>query len=287
LVAIAGPLLLLVAGCAQPVPPANGPADGGSRDSLPADAVALRVAYTGGFAGSAMLATRLPFLTVYGDGRVITEGPHAAIYPGPALPNMQVRRIAAADVRRLVDRATAAGVGTAADFGRPPIMDAASTRFTALTDTGVKTTEVYALNEADANASGLTEQQRSARAKLKGLLEALTDLPTTLGGSISQSERYKPTAVAAAAAPWQPDRSGAGDQREMAWPGPALPGKPLRGGAIVNCVTVTGDALSPVLAAAEKADTATPWTSGGKRWKITFRPLLPDETDCEDLGKVD
>jgi len=29
---------------------------------------------------------------------------------------------------------------------------------------------------------------------------------------------------------------------------------------------------------------ATPWTSGGKTWWLTLRPLLPDESGCADLA---
>ncbi|MEV6815691.1 hypothetical protein AB0M52_26735, partial [Micromonospora sp. NPDC051296] len=52
----------------------------------------------------------------------------------------------------------------------------------------------------------------------------------------------------------------------------------------LGCVTVTGDAVPKLLAAAANASAATPWTSGGKRWTVTLRPLLPDETDCGDLA---
>lgn len=38
-----------------------------------------------------------------------------------------------------------------------------------------------------------------------------------------------------------------------------------------------------LLAALERASTLTPWTSGGSRWQVRPRPLLPDETGCEDL----
>jgi hypothetical protein len=49
----------------------------------------------------------------------------------------------------------------------------------------------------------------------------------------------------------------------------------------VNCLTVDA---GPVLAAAKTANARTPWVSGGTRWEVNFRPLLPDETSCADLG---
>ncbi|GAA4712964.1 hypothetical protein Prum_058090 [Phytohabitans rumicis] len=223
-----------------------------------------------------MLAGRFPVVSVYGDGRVITEGPVVAIYPGPALPNIQVRRISSAEVDSLVERATAAGVGAATDFGQPPVSDAPSTRITVLTDGGTKTTEVYALNEANAAASGLTEQQNAARAKLRDLIDSLT-VPAT------NAETYPVTALAAIASPWVAADGAPGKQPEIAWPGPQLPGTAVGSGLDTGCVTVTGADTAKVLTAAAKANAITPWSSGGKRWTVMLRPLLPDESSCADL----
>lgn len=272
-------LLLAATGCAK----VDGAGDAGSSGPPAADAAVLQVTYVGGFLPTGMLVTRLPLISVYGDGRVVTEGPQILIYPGPALPNVQVQKISIADVAQLVDRAAAAGVGSLPDLGQPPVADAPSTRFAVLTKGGLKVTEVYAL--AEATGSGLTEEQLNGRAKLKELLGALTDLPKTLGsGAVSPSQPYQPMALAAVSRPWTADGSGTGDQPQVAWPGPALPGKPVGGGIELGCVTVPGDALSQVLAAAKKASTATPWTSGGTKWTVTFRPLLPDEAGCDDLA---
>jgi hypothetical protein len=54
-------------------------------------------------------------------------------------------------------------------------------------------------------------------------------------------------------------------------------------GLDLGCATVAGAQLAPVLAAAGTANALTPWTSGGKRWIVAFRPLLPDEKDCGSL----
>ena len=51
----------------------------------------------------------------------------------------------------------------------------------------------------------------------------------------------------------------------------------------VGCVVATGEQASAVLAAARPANAATPWVSGGTRWSVAFRPLLPDESGCADL----
>jgi hypothetical protein len=281
--AAAASLFLLVA-CAQDGGDTASPADAPApRDP---DTVALRIDHTGGFLTPGDSIARLPIVTIYGDGRAIFQGPVPAIYPGPALPNVQVINISAADVDKLVARAADAGVGTAEDLGQPPIADAPSTRFTVDTEGGPVTTEVYALSESGTDTdSGLSADQVAARTKLRELLTAVSDLPGTLGLKAGSEQPYKPAALAAIATPYvAPDRATVGqEQPEVAWPGPALPGTPAGKGLETGCVTVSGADTAKVLAAADKANAATPWTSGGRKWTVNLRPLLPDETGCADL----
>lgn len=272
----AAALLALAAACAQN---SGDAAPEPAADQFDANDVALRVEHTGGFLTPAMIAGRLPIVTVYGDGRVVSQGPQIAIYPGPALPNIEVRRVDATTVTQLIDKAVAAGVGKTADFGQPGIADAPTTRFTVLTDGGHQTTEVYALTEAG-DGAGLTEQQNAARAKLHDLFTELNGLPDKSGAA----QPYEPAALAAYASPWVAPDAALGEQPEVAWPGPALPGTSLGQQLSTGCVTVTGDGVPKVLAAAAKANSATPWSSAGKRWSVILRPLLPDESDCVKIA---
>src|SRR6185312_17432162 len=80
--------LLLLGACAAQSPSPRG--GGSSPYPYAPDQLVLRVAYTGGFVTPQVVVSRLPLVSVYGDGRVLTEGPTPAIYPGPALPNLQV-----------------------------------------------------------------------------------------------------------------------------------------------------------------------------------------------------
>jgi len=277
LLCLAAALLASTAGCVKNT--ASG--DHGSGSAYAADDVVVQVRYIGGFITPVMVASRLPIVTVYGDGRVLTEGPQVAIYPAPALPNVQVQQISAADVAKLAGMAQAAGVGTAKDLGQPPVADAPSTRFTVRTPTGLQKTEVEALQEA--SGSGLTEEQQAARKKLRDFVTALGDLEGTLGkGAVGESKPYAPTAVAAVTAGYTADPQL--PQKEIAWPGPALPGEPFNGNTVLHCATVDGRALAAVLKEAEHANALTPWTYGGKRYQVTFRPLLPDEQSCSALA---
>ncbi|HEY0126293.1 MAG TPA: hypothetical protein VGB58_04055 [Blastococcus sp.] len=277
--ALAAVLVLALAGCAERVGTGGSPAAPSSApppsEAPAADGLVLRVEHTGGFVTPTTTAARLPLVSVYADGRVITEGPVPAIYPGPALPNLQVAEIDDAAVQDLVDQALAAGVGETADLGMPPIADAPSTRFTLVTSEGTRIREVYALFETP-EGSGLTPEQEAARGRLSDLQSSLADA----GGADTTS--YAPGTVAAVVTPWIDPQDGL-PQAELPWPGPALPGEPT-GGPDVSCVTATGADAQAVLQAAGGGNAATPWVTGdGARWSVAFRPLLPDETGCADL----
>ena len=241
------------------------------------EGLVLRAEYTGGFMTPSVLVGRLPIVSVYADGRVITEGPVPAIYPGPALPNVQVGTIDQGAVQDLVDQAMAAGVAETSDLGSPPVADAPSTRFTLVTASDTYVREVYALAETPMEGSGLTPDQEAARTRLRDLLTTLTD------PAGAESESYEPEAVAAVASPWIDPGDGLASP-DAAWPGPALPGEPTGGPPDVTCVTATGDQARALLGAAGAANAATPWvTADGTRWSVVFRPLLPDESGCADL----
>jgi hypothetical protein len=277
-------LLAFTAACGQQAGSGSDTAsDGSHTGSLAADVAVLRVDHIGGFVSPYTQATQLPTVTIYADGRVFSQGPQVAIYPGPALPNLLIRHISVKDVDKLVTRALDAGLGSKVDLGTPQIADAPSTRFTMTTEDGTKTLEVVALSETTDEQPGLTQQQRKARTALGNLLSALTDLPGALGAdAVTKEEPYVATAVAAIALPWT-----AGDPQitrpEVAWPGPKLPGESLGAGLNLNCVDATGDTAARILAAAAKASAITPWTSGGSRWTVGLRPLLPGESGCAAL----
>ena len=70
-------------GAAGPATPTTVPAEPAAADGL-----VLRVEYTGGFVSPSATVGRLPLVSVYADGRVISEGPQIDIFPGPALPGV-------------------------------------------------------------------------------------------------------------------------------------------------------------------------------------------------------
>ncbi|BAL90431.1 hypothetical protein AMIS_52110 [Actinoplanes missouriensis 431] len=287
LTAAAIPMLLLGA-CARPGAAgeagAPGPVTGSpvtESAAVPADdAVVLRVHHRGGFVPPQFLVGRLPLVSVYADGRVITEGPTTLIYPGPALPNLQVARISPQQVKQLAAEAEKAGVKTGADFGTPGVADIPSTVVTVVTGYGTQTVDVVALNEAQPDDSALTAANRADRKKLKAFVDKLTGL----GGT--GAEPYRPRELAAIAQPWTDPGDGLGGE-PVAWPGPQLPGEALNKAAGIHCVAVSGAQKDAVWAAASTANQRTAWTSGDKQWSVLFRPLLPDESGCGSLRSAE
>lgn len=246
----------------------------------------VRVERIGGFVAPSALLTRLPIVSVYRDGRVISEGPQILIFPPPALPSVQVQRIAPADVYRLARLALSAGVGSPLDLGRPGVSDMPTTHFTVRIGQSLRTTDVYALSAGGAFQTGLTALQRANRTRLVRLIASLTDPASVLGpGRVGRQMLYRPHAMAVVVQPYrQPSDPLPGQRPALRWHGPRLPGAHIGGWLNLRCVTVTGAALRRVLADAAHANTQTPWLSAGRRWSLDFRPLLPDERNCASLA---
>lgn len=279
--AAAAATLVLLGACAQPI--VDGEGVGGSPSSGPppgdADALVLRVKQTGGFMGPDALASRLPELSVYADGRVIFNGPTTAVYPGRALPNVLVLMLSPEQVTKLTQEAVAAGVRPGTDFGQPGVADASTTEVTVVTGAGERTVAANALREARPDDPQLTAAQKQARTKLSGFLDRADQLTSGPG-----AQPYRPEILAAVVRPYvEPGDDLPGRPQAKQWEGPALPGEPLAEPQKLSCVTVTGEQRDAVLKAAKDAYATTPWVSGGNGWTVTFRPLLPGETGCADL----
>jgi hypothetical protein len=280
----AGALLLLLAACGQGADVDSSAAP--EADWIPGDRAVLQVKQVGGYTSPEMLATRLPVISVYADGRVISQGPQILIYPGPALPNVLVKRISAEEVDSLIDKARSAGVGSGKDFGSPNIADDVTYRFTVTSALGTEVTEVYSLYSDE----GLSAEQSAARKPLRDLLDLLSEQAAS--GDVQQ---YVPQEVLAVAGPWSgPDGedgkavppAGESVSKEITWPGPALPGEALQPEFGLSCVVVTGGAVGQLLTAAAEANMETPWIAGGQRWRVALRPLLPGESGCDPARDV-
>lgn len=284
LTAAAVPLLFVLGACARP-----GAADEAGSAAVPVtesasdpDSIALRVEYRGGFVPAETIPGRIPRFSVYADGRALSEGPVPAIYPGPALPNLQQIQLSTAQLKELTDGALAAGVKSGGDFGSPNVADTPSTRITVRTAGGDQTVDVMALNEANPDDKSLSTEQHAARKKLTEFLASMDRLFAEAASPALKA--YRPARLAVIAQPYQDTGDGAGGAT-VQWPAAALPGTALNEQLKINCLTVEGKDLDAVWKLADKANARTPWESAGQKWQIVFRPLLPDETGCDSLSR--
>lgn len=282
-------LALSVGACsasAASIPPTAGPtgSQGPSTSPSPAASAAglvLRAAYQGGFIAPDSLRTRLPIVSVYTDGRILSGGVTPAIYPGPLVPSIVVRSVGPAGVAGILQAAADAGLtGADGTYGPGPAVDAAQTVITVVHDGRQTVSTFSSLQPSQVQpGSGVTDDRvPTAAAQLLGRLMA----SDTFGGTAGPEGVYAPLGFQLFVRPGSPDVSDSSLARPaLSWP-LATPlasfGKVdtlgpdgARVGVVIGADAAT---LGPILVSATQI---TPFLSGGSQWTILVKPLLPDE----------
>lgn len=246
------------------------------------DAVVIRVDWEGGFVPPSVLVSRLPILLVTADGRVITQGPQIEIYPGPLLPNVQVRQLAPGELDKLIAFAKAQGLLKDAAYDFPGIADAATTVLRITVDGTTYTVSAYSLAEAgvdDATGMPVDDATREGRAALRTFIDHVTGLGDD--AFTGPSTAYVADGYRVIASPFVPGP--ADDWQPVEWPlAPlATAGDPVvPGDDSTRCHVLSGADLAKVMPLFENANQLTPFTSGDAQFILGVRPLLPGETGC-------
>ena len=279
MVALLGVAAFATACADHPTLPRDGP---GSSYPHGADQLVLRIDTSGGFVAPQQTLQQMPSFSLYGDGRVITQGAQTEIYPGPALPSLVVTSITPSGVQSILKDALAAGLGESHSYATMTVSDMPTTTFTLDVDGETHTTRVYALG-AGSSGPGMSAEERNARAALERLSSEVTDLRGSLpAGSVGPDRPYAPEGLRVFVQPYDGQRDPMLHEPEMGWPfsTPLAKFGEKTSADGVMCGTVTGTDLTPLLNAARSANQLTPWTSQGKQYSLTFRVLLPDEHGC-------
>lgn len=276
---------ILIASCNLVNPPAYAsvPHPAGSE-------VVVRIAWTGGFVPYEFIFTSVPRFTLLGDGRVLVEGPQIAIYPGPALPNVQVRRLTEEGIQSILFRIAETGLfddshswTAATQF----IADANSTVFTVRADNREVVVDVYALGlltDPSMVPTGIPADELEAHERLADLEGDLLNLDAWIPADDWADpawQSYEPGALRLLVAnidarPPNPDGL---DAEPIAWPGLTAPDQFGTASTIQDfrCGVVSGAEGAAWYAALSQANQLTRWSHGGHLYSVTPRPLLPDE----------
>ena len=262
----------------------DGPGSGEDRITHPTGAnnLVIRIDVGGGFVPVEYNLAAIPGVSIYGDGRMIVTGPVIEIYPGPALPNLQVTQLSEDALQAILRAADDAGLLDGnASYDYPCVTDLPTTTFTVVAEGRTNVVTAYALG-LDDGAGACEGVDSDARAALAAFQSRFGDLRNLVPeGSIGAEEPYVPTEMRVFVLPYrgEPELP----QQPVEWPvtGPLDSfGAPTDVPEGSRCGVVSGEDLTGLLAAATSANQLTPWTSDGTEHALILRPLLPDEHGC-------
>ena len=241
--------------------------------------VVVQVTTGGGFVPIEFFVTLVPEFSLYGDGRVVVPGSVPAVYPGPAMPNLQTTVIPEKSVQAILAAARAAGLfDPTIDYGQPNVADGPTTTIVLNAGGAAYRSVIYALGVGE--GGGLSAEQKQARVAISDLRDRLVALTSFTAGEIAWGPyQYSALAVFSQAVdPGSPPDTNGVQPNRLDWPLgdlATLGQEASRPG--FRRVVVSGQdivALRPLL---DQATQITLWKSGGKEYQLLLRPLLPDE----------
>jgi hypothetical protein len=272
---------LAASGCARQ-PAGSGSGGQGVRYPRTPSALVLRMDTSGGFVAPQTTLQQMPAFSLYGDGRVITQGAQIEIYPGPAMPSVIVTQLTLEGVSALLRDALAAGLGANNSYTSMNVSDMPTTTFTLVTGGITHTTSVYGLG-AGAPAQAMSAAEREARAVLERFSAELSNVRGSLPhGSVGADRPYTPEGLRVFVQPPPEPQDPMLHQKTLAWPLAtelSALGKPVSQLPDTRCGVVTGPDLAKLLPLVRSANELTPWKSDGT-YSLRFQVLLPEQTTC-------
>lgn len=263
--------------------------DDGSIQHPAGEELVLRVEHVGGFGPVELLFTGLPGFTLLGDGRVITPGAQIDIFPGPALPAVQVRRLTEQGMQAVLRMVAQSGQFAADAEWRGAanfVADAGDTVFTLRAEGREVTVTVHALGAflPDDAPQGIGEAELAAHQALGALLTRLTSLESELPASAwadASAQEYvadRLRLLVRNADQDPPDDSGI-PQPEVEWPMDGDPGSFGEPASLAGyrCGVAEGEEAEAWYEVLAGSNQLTRFIAGGHRFQVLPRPLLPDE----------
>ena len=249
----------------------------------------LRIEYSGGFVGPAFFLTNFPSFTLTGDGRVIVPGAQIDIFPGPALPAVNVRRLSEAGMQSVLNEVARTGLfGTSIAFrgAQNCVADASDTLFTLHADGRDVQVAVYGLGTLGpgGGCQGVSSAEVAAHQTLQNLTDRLTNLDAWLPATAWAETTWHPYQPAALrllvrnADADPPDGSGVGNGL-VDWQDSSDPATfgDLSALTEQRCGVVSGQQALDWYAALAGANQLTRFVKDDHRYEVVVRLQLPDE----------
>ncbi|CAN5831739.1 hypothetical protein BH23CHL2_BH23CHL2_10900 [soil metagenome] len=284
------PLLPGEEGCQSPFDSGEGPQTGDEIEHPTGeDELVLRYDLTGGFVPLEWLVTHMPLASLYGDGRMISEGLQIAIYPPPALPPLVVDKLAAEGVQMILNEADAAGLLQ----GEQTWDELAN--FVADAHTGVLTinaggemhrVSVYAPGMSDLGDM-LSDEEIAFRSQFDAFVGKLTNLQGWLPEHVFEDalDEYPADRLQLISQPADVRPAEEVTPNEIDWPLDAPLselGEPFSLLEMARCFVLEGQEFADVMSLMHEATTITRWVSEDEEYILHVRPLLADEEGCQD-----
>jgi hypothetical protein len=229
-----------------------------------------------------------PYVVITGDGLWITQGPVAAIFPGPLMPNLRARRLSEAGRTAILAAAKDLGLlGGTTDFhSGPPLAGGLSGRIELTVDGRL----VTLTGDPDAAITCVTtpcDPPPGSAAAFGELWRRLGDLASWIPGELGPEAAYEAPALAILVGP-APVQDPNLPQAPMDWPLAqplSLFGGPVGDGSY-RCGTVTGADAAALLPVLLKANSLTQWVldpSTSATFGLIVRPMTPGEDACREV----
>lgn len=254
-----------------------------------ADELVLRYELSGGFVPLEWLVTSMPVASLYGDGRMISEGVQIAIYPPPALPALAVDQITEEGIQLILNEADASGL-----LQGEQTWDEL-TNFVADAHTGVLTihaggethqVSVYAPGMTDVGDM-LSDEEIAFRAQFDAFVGKLTNLQGWLPENVFMDvpDEYPADRLQIVSQPAEVRSAEDVTPNEIDWPldTPLSElGEPYSLLEMARCFVLEGQEFADIMSLMHDATTITRWISDGEEYVLYARPLLLDEEGCQD-----
>lgn len=231
-----------------------------------ADDVVVRIGFEGGFVPVDVVFQNLPTLLVTGDGRLIVVGPVAEIYPGPLLPNLQVRTITEEGIQQLLAMAAEHGLLTQREYDNPmDVADAPDTVVTIRANGETYEHRAYALG-----IGSETDESRTALAEF--VAEATGDWMYGDNPELGPEQAYVPESFLIRATPVTDLSVYEIEPTIVPW---AEDLSPLTEAA--DCLEIAADVALPLFSGATQL---TFFQEGDTVYQVIPKPVLPGDDGC-------